>query len=72
MSTEFLSVAGINDGTSKMFDILPRANPSKVAKNSIKLVKKGKAVYTPLVLFKFYRLLAKVLPHSLLLPVCKS
>lgn len=72
MSTEFLSVAGINDGTSKMFDTLPRANPSKVAQKSVKLVKKGKAVYTPLALFKFYRLLAKILPHSWLLPICKS
>ena len=72
MSTEFLSVAGIEKGTSKMFDMLPRTNPNTVAKKSIRAAKRGRAVYTPLFLFKLYRVLAKLLPHSLLIPICKS
>ena len=71
MSTEFLEVAGINKGVSKMFDTLPRTSPDFVVKKSIKAAKKGKAVYTPRLLFKFYRVLAKVLPHSLLISLCK-
>ena len=71
MSTEFLAVAGINDGVSKMFDTLPRTTPSFVVKKSIKAAKRGKDVYTPRLLFKFYRVLAKVLPHSLLISLCK-
>ncbi|MBO5313056.1 MAG: SDR family NAD(P)-dependent oxidoreductase [Clostridia bacterium] len=72
MSTEFLQVAGIGKGTSKMFDILPRANPAKVAKKAVKLAKRGRAVYTPLALFKVYRVLAKIFPLSWILPICKS
>ena len=71
MATEFLEVAGIDKGVSKMFDTLPTTSPSLVARNGIKAAKRGKAVYTPRVLFKVYRVLAKVLPHSLLLPMCK-
>ena len=71
MNTEFLEVAGINDGTSKMFDSLPRTSPEKVAKGAIKAAKAGRAVYTPRLLFKFYRMLAKGLPHSVLIPICK-
>lgn len=71
MSTEFLEVAGIEKGTSKMFDTLPRTSPSFVAKKAIKAAKSGQAVYTPRFLFKLYRALAKVLPHGLLLPICK-
>ena len=71
MSTEFLSVAGIDKGVSKMFDTLPRTAPAIVAKKAIRAAKRGKAVYTPKLLFKFYRVLAKILPHNLLLPICK-
>ncbi|MBQ8145750.1 MAG: SDR family NAD(P)-dependent oxidoreductase [Clostridia bacterium] len=71
MATEFLEVAGIDKGVSKMFDTLPTTKPSLVAKGSVKAAKKGRAVYTPHVLFKVYRALAKVLPRSLLIPFCK-
>ena len=72
MSTEFLSVAGIEKGTSHAFDTLPRCNPDKVALISLKKAKKGNAVYTPTAFFKFYRLIAKLLPHALVIRLAKT
>lgn len=72
MSTEFLSVAGIEKGTSGTFDTLPYCNPAKTAKKGIKAAKKGRCVYTPRAFYKFYRLLAKLLPHSWLIPIAKT
>ncbi len=71
MHTEFLPVAGIEKGSSKTFDTLPYANPDKVATAALKSAQKGRAVYTPLAFFKFYRVLAKLLPHGLLMKVSK-
>ena len=72
MDTEFLPVANIEQGTSKMFDTLPRANPKRVAKNSLKMSAKKKAVYTPKFLFKLYRVIAKLLPISLVIKFAKT
>jgi len=72
MSTEFLSVAGIEKGTSRTFDMLPRVNPKVMAEKSLKASKRRKAVYTNLLFFKFYRLLAKILPHSLMIKLAKT
>lgn len=70
MSTEFLSVANIDKGASKTFDMLPRVNPRTMAVKSLKASRKGRAVYTNRVFYKFYRLLAKILPHSLVMKLC--
>lgn len=67
MDTEFLSVAGIEKGVSRMFDTLPRVNPTQMAVKSLKASKKRKAVYTNRIFFKFYRILAKILPHSIVM-----
>ncbi len=72
MKTEFLNVAGIEKGSSRMFDILPYCNPQKTAKKAIKASKKGKAVYTPKLFYKFCRVLGKVAPHSVLMQFFKS
>ncbi len=72
MDTEFLSVAGLDDGQSKAFDRLPRCNPQKTAIKGIKASKKGKSVYTPRAFYKFYRFLAKVTPTSLMLGISKT
>lgn len=72
MKTEFLSVADIAEGTSHVFDILPYSNPTLVARNTLKAAAKGRCVYTPKMLFKFYRVLAKILPHSLVMKWCKA
>lgn len=67
MDTEFLSLAGIQKGTSLTFDIMPRVNPEVMARKSLKASKKGRAVYTNLAFYKLYRLLAKILPHSIVM-----
>lgn len=70
MSTEFLSVANIEKGASRTFDMLPRVNPRTMAAKSLKASRRRKAVYTNRVFYKFYRLLAKLLPHSLVMKMC--
>ena len=70
MDTEFLSVANIEKGTSRTFDTLPRVNPKVMAVKSLKASKRGRAVYTNLLFFKFYRFLAKILPHSIVMKMC--
>ena len=72
MSTEFLCVAGIEKGTSKTFDTLPYCDPEKTALKGIKAAKRGKSVYTPRGFYKFYRVLAKVLPNCVLIPLAKT
>ncbi len=70
MNTEFLSLANIEKGSSNTFDTLPRVNPRTMAVKSLKASKKGMAVYTNRVFYKFYRLLAKILPHSIVMKLC--
>lgn len=70
MDTEFLSVANIERGASKTFDMLPRVNARVMAIKSLKASRKGHAVYTNKIFYKFYRLLAKLLPHSLVMKMC--
>ncbi len=72
MNTEFLDVAGIAGGKSKTFETLPYCDPHKVAHNSLDKAEKGKGVYTPRAFFKFYRLLAKLLPHNLIMKFSKT
>lgn len=70
MDTEFLSVANIDKGSSKTFDRLPRVNARVMAVKSLKASQKRKAVYTNRFFYKFYRILAKILPHSLIMKMC--
>lgn len=67
MDTEFLALADITKGKSRTFDTLPRVDASKMALGALKASKKGKAVYTNGLFYKFYRVLAKILPHSLVM-----
>ena len=67
MDTEFLSIAGINPGKSHTFDTLPRVNPRVMARKSLMASAKKRSVYTNLAFYKFYRILAKLLPHSLVM-----
>ncbi len=67
MDTEFLGVAGISKGKSFTFDTLPRVNPNTMAKKSLLASQKKKAVYTNRFFYKFYRILAKLLPHCLVM-----
>ncbi len=72
MSTEFLAVAGIEDGVSKTFDTLPKCNVTKTARGGIKAAKRGRCVYTPHSFYKLYRVLAKMLPHAWLMGASKT
>ena len=72
MDTEFLAVAGIEKGTSKTFDTLPRCNVEKTARYGLRAAKKGRCVYTPHPFYKFYRVLAKILPHNFLMGASKT
>lgn len=72
MTTEFLDVAGISGGKSKTFETLPYCDPAKVAKLALRSSEKGKCVCTPRLFFKFYRVVAKLLPHSLIMPMSKT
>ena len=72
MDTEFLKLAGIEKGSSHTFDTLPRVNPNTMAKKSLIASSRKKAVYTNRLFFKFYRLLAKILPHSLVMKMAAT
>lgn len=72
MSTEFLAVAGIDKGISRTFDTLPRVNPAVMAEKSLKASKRKQAVYTCRLFYKFYRILAKLMPHSLVMRLAKT
>ncbi len=71
MATEFLDVANIT-GNSETFRRLPYCRPDTVADTAIVKAAAGRGVYTPLAFFKFYRLLAKLLPRSLVMEMCKT
>ena len=71
MDTEFIRLGGIK-GNSKTFDILPYCDPAKVVKGALRASAKGKSVYTPLAFYKFYRVLAKILPTKLMMQFAKT
>ncbi len=71
MATEFLAVADIT-GRSATFDRLPYCDPKKVADRAVVKAAAGRGVYTPRAFFKFYRVLAKLLPTALVMKLCKT
>lgn len=72
MKTEFLEVANIAKGSSKTFDTLPYCDASEVAEKSLTALEKGRCVYTNKLFYKFYRLVAKLLPHSIVMKMSKA
>ncbi len=72
METEFLGLAGIDKGTSKTFDRLPRDNAKKVAEHSIKASSNGKAVYCDHYFYKFCRVLSRILPTAIAMQIAKT
>lgn len=72
MDTEFLPVANIVKGTSHTFDTLPRVNVREMAEKTLIASSKGRAVYTNKLFYKFYRFVAKILPHSLVMKMAKT
>lgn len=71
MATEFLDIGGIT-GHSKMFDTLPYCDPEKVAAGAYAASIAGQTFYTPKLFYKFYRVLAKIIPHSLMVKLAKT
>lgn len=71
MNTEFLTVGHVT-GNSKTFERLPYCDVEKVAVGALKAAKCRKAVYTPRVFYKFYRLLVRLLPDALLIKIAKA
>ena len=72
METEFLPLANITKGASHTFDTLPRVDAAVMASKSLAASRRKKAVYTNRLFFKFYRLVAKVLPHSIVMKMAKT
>ncbi len=72
MRTEFLNVAGITSENSKTFATLPYCDPQNVADKTLKALTGRGCVYTPRAFYKFYRVVAKVVPHNLLMPLSKA
>ena len=70
MATEFLEIGRIA-GNSKTFETLPYCDPKQVVAGTQAAARAGKVMYTPKAFYKFYRVLAKVLPHALVAPLAK-
>ena len=71
MDTKFLTLGNIK-GNSRTFETLPYCDPAKVAAGALRAAKKGRGNYTPRFFFKFYRVVAKVLPRSLVMKMAKT
>ena len=72
MATDFFTLSGLQEGQSKSIELLPKCSPSKTAKRGIRAAKRGRAVYTPRLFYKLCRVLAKVVPHSILMKLIKA
>jgi len=70
MATDFLT-SGKIAGNSRAFDVLPYCDPKKVAAGALRAAKRGRAFYTPTGFYRFYRLLAKLLPWSWMVRLAK-
>ena len=70
MATEFLDVGNIK-GRSKTFEVLPYCDPGKVTAGTLAAAKAGRVFYTPKGFYKFYRCVAKILPHAIVVHMAK-
>jgi short-subunit dehydrogenase len=71
METPFLERGHIR-GNSKAFKTLPYSDPAKVAKTALAAAKKRRQVFTPRLIYKVYRVLAKILPQRLVIKFTKT
>lgn len=69
MDTEFIERGGVR---SETFRKLPYCNVEKVVRGTLKAAKKRKFIYTNKLFYKFYRVLAKILPAAWLVPAAKT
>ena len=71
MDTDFIQLGRIK-GHSKTFDVLPYCDPVKVVRGSLNAAKKRRAVYTPRLLYKAYRVLSALIPHAIFIKFAKT
>ena len=71
MDTEFLRVGRIA-GNSKTFRSLPYCDSARVAEGALRAAARGRSVWTPRAFYKFYRVVAHVLPKAWLMPLAKT
>ncbi len=71
MATEFLELGRIA-GNSKTFETLPYCDQVRVAGGALRAAKAGRTIYTPMLFYKAYRVLAKVLPVKLMVKFAKT
>ncbi|MBR5540461.1 MAG: SDR family NAD(P)-dependent oxidoreductase [Clostridia bacterium] len=71
MATGFLEAANII-GRSRTFETLPYCHPERVARKSLSRLRRGKTWYTDRGFYKLYRVLGKLLPHSLVMKFSKT
>ena len=68
MRTEFLDLGGIT-GNSRAFAMLPYCDQVRVADGALRAAREGRTIYTPRLFYKFYRVLAKVVPVKLMVKI---
>ena len=71
MKTDFLDIGGIT-GNSKMFRMLPYCDQVKVAGGALRAARAGRTYWTPRAFFKFYRVVAKILPAKIMVKLAKT
>ena len=71
MDTDFIYLGEIK-GNSKTFETLPYCDPKKVVQGSYKAALAGKRCYTPRAFYKFYKILAKLLPVGITMKMAKT
>ncbi|SHL58210.1 hypothetical protein SAMN02745136_05234 [Anaerocolumna jejuensis DSM 15929] len=59
-------------GNGSIINKLPFLDMRKVARYSLKAAQSGKSVYTPGLFYKLYRVVSKILPHDLMIPLAKG
>lgn len=71
MDTDFIYLGEIK-GNSKTFETLPYCDPKKVVLGSYKAALAGKRCYTPRAFYKFYKILAKLLPVGITMKMART
>lgn len=70
MPTEFFDTGDIT-GRSRMLELLPSCDQVRVAIGTLRAAKMGQVFYTPRLVYKLYRCLAKLTPVTLLVRLTK-
>ncbi|MCL1632755.1 SDR family NAD(P)-dependent oxidoreductase [Sporolactobacillus sp. CPB3-1] len=71
MKTEMFSDPTSPSEHKSIVNLLPFLDMEKVTRKSLELVKRGRGIYTPHIVYKCYRLIAKFIPHEWLMKISK-